>query len=499
MTMRSINRLLLASAVASTPLPMSAAVGAQEPSVAVMQAALRSVGRVVAEDCGETAERTATAFVWSDDETLVTARHVVAGCALISVTLESTGQTYTASPKRELANRDLVLLRTDKPMGVAPLSAAGGLPDVGSRLVAIGYPVGVPTSDSKMLDVTVRNTPPGSKLADMLPAELGKQVASSGKFAMDTAILRLDGNLLPGHSGAPLIDAAGNVRAIGSGGLQNGAGGVVWAVRADYLDELAAGPAITSVAAEPEDSNLRFAHQRPQSDEKSVTCGTAVFVYSRSLSLADLYVSSDDKMGLQQLAVTANTSLGSSVGERFDIWVDRDTGASLAVPAGRSISVGDGGRCEVEASPHVRMAIQATDTPATDPAKRQMQVQLASVTFEAWLASQAEGPYATDPSFSYVMPMQRPDGFVVRRVAYFRNSPVSLSSVQVDYAFVTHMARGNRYYGVASIRSGLVVDVNNMQSCGVNPNSSTCVTEREKFRDWSRSSLAVHLATIPPI
>lgn len=493
----SLRHVLISGTVA-VALPMPVTVDAQ-PSVDVMQAAQRSVARIMAEDCGNTPVRTATAFVWKDSQTLVTARHVVAGCKRIRVSLESTGKTYTVSPRRELAARDLVLLRSDQPLEVAPLNAAGGLPDVNSKVVVIGYPIGVPTSDSKMLDVTVRNVPPGSTLADLLPDGLRDQVEFSDTFALDTHILRLDGNLLLGHSGAPLLDAEGNVRAIGSGGLQNGAGGVVWAVRADYLAELAEGPEISAVAAEQDNSTIKFAYQQAGGGTHAVNCGPASFVFSRTSSLADLYLSSDDKTGLQQLATGANITLGASAVEKFDIWVDRLSGASLAVPAGKQIVAGDGGVCTVAVAPHVEMVVQVNDIPSPDPMLRQQQVQLASMSFETWLAGKASGPLATDPGSSYHAPMVRPDGFVVRRAGYFRNIAVSLDTMQPDYVFVTHMARGNRYYGVASMRRGLTVNTNNMQSCSVTPNGEACMSEKVKFQGWSRSALAIHLATIPPI
>lgn len=473
---------------------------AQEPSSSTMQLVARSVGRVVAKQCGDTPVRVGTGFLWQNNQTLVTARHVIAGCSDIQVAFAATGQAVTAVPKRELRGRDLVLLRVSAPVNVPPLQAAAGLPPVGSKVAVLGFALGAPTLDDKMLDVTVANAPPGSKLADMLPPSLQDMLRASGELELDTDVLRLDGNLLPGHSGAPLIDGSGRVRAIGSGGLQNGAGGVVWALRADYLNELTNAPETAAVQAADHNSGLSFAYQSEQNSLRKVRCGSSNFTFSRTVPLSVLYETSDDKVGLQQLAAVSNMAELAAGAVRYDVWVDADTGASVTVPAGKHLVANTDGTCSAAVSAQVDMIITALPVTGSTAVEKYQQVQAGSSGFEMSLSSKFQTPLMTDPSYTYLAPVTRADGFTVRRAAYVRNSPGStMNELRSDYAFVTHMTRGSRYYGIASLRRNFVVDLAKYQACAAAPQGRGCKAIKDSFRDWSISAVAVHLATMPPL
>ncbi|WP_429593051.1 S1 family peptidase [Sphingomonas zeicaulis] len=465
-----------------------------------MEHAAQSVGRVIARGCTSAPQRTGTAFLWQDAQTVVTARHVVAGCSAIQVSFPSAGLVRSASPTRQLREHDLVLLRLDSPVGLEPLQASFGLPMVGSHLAVLGFALGAPTLDSKSLEVTLANSPPGSRLIDMLSATMQDTLRASGELNLESNVLRLDGNLLPGHSGAPLIDAAGRVRAIGSGGLQNGAGGIVWALRADYLGDLASGAVITTVEAVESVSGLSFAYQEVQSTVRRATCGAATFAFSRTLPLTALYETADDKLGLQQLAVVANNADFVTGTAAYDIWLDEENGASIAVPTGSLLVATGGEQCVVNVSPEVQMRITATDLPSTNEFIRWQQVEAAATAFTQSVASQFAIPLMPDPGFTYAMPLNRPsDGFVVRRWAYSRMSPgYRMNEVNSEYLFITNMARQNRFYGIASLRRNFLIDILTAQNCQVRPDADGCSNLRQHFMHWSASSLAVHLATIPP-
>ena len=65
-----------------------------------------------------------------------------------------------------------------------------------------GFALGQPTRDTHPLRLTFANTEAPS-LSDVLPDAERADIRKVGFPALDTQVLRLDGNLLPGHSGAP--------------------------------------------------------------------------------------------------------------------------------------------------------------------------------------------------------------------------------------------------------------------------------------------------------
>lgn len=476
-------------------ISLSTAASAQAPSPAVLQALLRDVGQVIASGCGG-GSRTGTAFVWPDSSRMVTARHVVAGCSAIRVQFPG-GASFTARPERELADRDLVLLRLNAPSGRQPLRIRTSPPPIHSQVAAVGYALGAPTPDDKLLTVTVANSPPGAKLADMLPARFRQELLQSNALKLDTAILRLDGNLVSGHSGAPLISSDGAVVAIGSGGLQDGAGGLVWAVRTSYLPALQQQGIITSVAALQRTTGLVYADQAPQAVVRTQQCGSFTLSLARTVPLSTLSRDSDDQRGLGQLLNTIGASLDERGGDMFDVWVDLASGAAIPLPRGTVLHNGPVG-CIASLSPTVGFNIVTVRAEGDDQQAQQMQVQAASVAFEQALASGLPG-LVNDPSFTYQVPVTRPDGFIANRKGASRNFQISPDRVQTDYVFLTHMTRGQTYVGVSAIRMNMTVNMREAMACGQNIQAPNCASFRADFRDWARAAAAVHLATIPPI
>ncbi len=501
-SVRGIGRvkcIALFSCAAAALLSSSTTVTAQVPSAAVMNLAKRSIARVRARNCGVNPERVATGFLWRDNITLVTARHVIAGCSSISVIFPATGQSFRAFPSRQLRSQDLASLRLEQATGLPPLEIRETLPGVGSKIAAIGFALGAPTADSKLLDVTLANTPPGSKLADMLPDSFRNLLERSGELDVNTGILRLDGNLLPGLSGAPLLAADGRVVGIGSGGLQNGAGGLVWAVRASYLSALAAQPTTSAVAPPIRTSGLAFAYQPEQGSVSSVACGDLSFNKSRSVSLSSLYDGSDDRLGLQQLTSGMGIKQQELPSIIFDIWIDSDSGASVALPQGVVLRQ-SGEKCIASLTNGIEMVVRGFKVDGDTVPTRQQSVQFASLTFEQSLAKTFNSILAPDLGFTYLSPIFRPDGFVVRRAGYTLTRPTQNWGVlESDYVFTTHMSRGNRYIGIATTRRNFLLDNNAMQTCAQAPQGAPCLSVQKPFRVWANSVLAVHLGTMPPI
>lgn len=469
--------------------------GAQAPSPNLVAGAARNVGQVIASDCTNSGPRTGTAFVWPDPARVVTARHVVAGCRTVRVQFPG-GPSVTATPERELPQQDLLLLRLAAPSGRTPVAIGAALPPIHSRVAAVGYSVGAPTPDDKLLTVTVANREPGAQLRDMLPSHISAEIQRTGPWRLDTGILRLDGNLVSGLSGAPLFAADGRVVAIGAGGLADGSGGIVWAVRAMYLPRLQAAPAIAAVAALARPTRLAFADQAPRARRETVRCGRFDLTLSRTVPLSTLAASTDDPSGLQQLLATVSGAAQDLQAARYDVWVDLESGAAIPVPAGARLTSGPIG-CVAIVSPGIGLNIVTHRATSSNPAQAAADIQMFSQAFENSFVVPFPGGLQIDPAFTYRTPVVRPDGFIANRKAAGSNRMVGPNQLQAGYVFMTHMTRGGSYAGVSAIRQ-VVMPADEAQACMMS-NAQACQVIAPYLRDWAKAAVAVHMATIPPI
>lgn len=145
---------------------------------------------------------TGTAFFVSNKGELLTAAHVVQGCAQIDLVSESmpvTSAVLVASDARP----DLAVLRAVGPGGGHPsLSLASFEAREGDKFNVLGYAMG---SDVRRANAT------HIRLAD----------ATNPKLKSSKYVLVLDGRTELGDSGAPILDSAGNVAGLVRGGYDD--------------------------------------------------------------------------------------------------------------------------------------------------------------------------------------------------------------------------------------------------------------------------------------
>lgn len=182
-------------------------------------------------DCAyKPVERSQTGFRVRSVKGLVTALHGVADCRRI-----------TASSKEGLfLDQPLTIRKIDSDRDVALLSSPqldgaddGGFDVAGSiawespgTVKVYGHPYGIGSLETTL---SLRN-PPLKQLRDLLPAtplSILKERRSPNHLI---SVLNLQGDLLPGHSGAPILDLHGRVVAVASGGLKEGFVGISWAI-----------------------------------------------------------------------------------------------------------------------------------------------------------------------------------------------------------------------------------------------------------------------------
>jgi S1-C subfamily serine protease len=138
-----------------------------------------------------TAHDLGTGVIVADDGTILTANHVIAGGAAITVTFAdgttATAMVVAADPKRDIA----ALTPAKLPQVVVPATVGGGA-GVGAPVVAIGNPLGLTDSVSAGVVSGLDRT------AD----------TSNGRFS---GLIQFDASVNPGSSGGPLLDAHGLV------------------------------------------------------------------------------------------------------------------------------------------------------------------------------------------------------------------------------------------------------------------------------------------------
>jgi S1-C subfamily serine protease len=132
-----------------------------------------------------------TGVIVADNGTILTADHVVAGAAGITVTF-SDGTVASAVIASANKTMDIATLTPAKlPQPVVPASL-GGAADVGDAVVAIGNPLGL--TDSVSSGVV-------SGLDRSAQTDTGKR----------TGLIQFDASVNPGSSGGPLLDDRGMV------------------------------------------------------------------------------------------------------------------------------------------------------------------------------------------------------------------------------------------------------------------------------------------------
>lgn len=91
----------------------------------------------------------------------------------------------------------------------------------------IGRPLGLPENLATALSL---RRPALKALRDLVPPETAIALLDRRSPDPDQTVVSIDGVLLPGHSGAPILDSQNRVIAIGNGGLLGGPSGICWAI-----------------------------------------------------------------------------------------------------------------------------------------------------------------------------------------------------------------------------------------------------------------------------
>jgi trypsin-like peptidase len=173
--------------------------------------------------------RIQTGFLLEGTPGLVTALHGVTGCATVSARQPDQNSIAHKGlrPRSVDIEHDVVLLEGPT------LPSTGGLkphptslPGPGEVRV-VGHPAGIAGLWEMELQLASRTFMP---LSMVVTQELYPAIAKRASPGINIEVLGVNGNLQPGHSGAPILDSSRRVLGVASGGLGKGALGIGWAI-----------------------------------------------------------------------------------------------------------------------------------------------------------------------------------------------------------------------------------------------------------------------------
>jgi hypothetical protein len=188
--------------------------------------------RVTASQClhGPT-ERTQTGFTVKGIRGIFTALHGVADAGRIGAVSRASNRAFNSlqiskvEPERDVALLDSSELDGKDLPALRSASFSEGV-DPGP-LKVVGHPYGIDLIPTTGL--TLR-TPKLVQLRSLLTTDSLGPVQDRGSPFYKTKVLSIQGKLLPGDSGAPILDSQNRVLAIANGGLKGGLADISWAI-----------------------------------------------------------------------------------------------------------------------------------------------------------------------------------------------------------------------------------------------------------------------------
>jgi hypothetical protein len=336
------------------------------------QESAKSVVKIMSRFSGGKVE-SGSGFVWSQADYVVTALHVVAGALSITVYSETLKKEREADIIAVHQESDLALLKLKtNDLALAPLKLSSAPPNLKEEHYIWGYPRDVNSmqGDDIRFSLSLNQQPTLGNIFKS-QAHFESVVGKQGYPQYQAKILRVSSSIQPGHSGAPIFDKSGVVVGIGDGGLHQGIARINWAIPAQtYLAGLPASK--DPKPAEPSRQANLYSAPLANPVEVKIGAGKKGTAQSRnggdgqhalylawSAPLSDILETAEegDAKDIQALELPDLSQV------MIDVYEDHETGATIAVPQGTTLSFNPEDRM-VEArsaSGQVRMFVQIVD------------------------------------------------------------------------------------------------------------------------------------------
>jgi hypothetical protein len=424
----------------------------------------------------------ASGFIWNSSDRIVTSLHVVDKGNSYSVYYQGAGVTRTAIVEKILTDADLALLKVDNAPQMPILNISRVAPDIGDEIYALGFGVNAPKVNSIILRVKYG----GRCLRDNVDEKIIRKIEQNGYPSVDMEVANFEGNLVPGTSGAPIVNSTGDVVAIADGGLEKGAIGICWGIPARNLNNLH-----NSVSQRlPESSRVQelFGVELNANIGETIRGQNAELTKERTRSFLQIASSADDQLGLSQLSAVLGFDQPNFI---FDIYQDFTSGATVVVPQGANIQQDEGKWLLTFNNDRFEMHMQLIRVSSMQ------ELNAKSILFEQSIASlQQTYQWQIDRSFSYQFLQTRFDGMMVNRKAatgYIYNQ-VYNTFLQDKYLFETLAARNNLLIAYVAINKDVTLQtLQAEQFCFQGGSHERCPQLFADRRLWAQMVLAVHL------
>lgn len=470
------------------------------PSFQVREAVLKSLVYVRASNCSDNTDRAGSGFALDGPGTIITAHHVVGGCRNIRVTYEGlpaqTQRSWPATIQRVLSAGDLALVSVAAPPSVPALKLAPPPPDPNRTYAGFGYQNAQLTAGDQLVTFSTG----ARRLSDILPNEARKELErNNSAINFDRAVLRFNVALQPGMSGGPIIDANGRVIGIVAGGLKAGAAPASWGWPSEWISSLQTSTEQTSQNVTIASSYYTLSEMNAEAaaiqSDRNITCGVLTFSYRGTREFPDIARSSDDQQRLQYIMAVSTRPLSEIESLKFDIWVHKQSGATVVTPAGYPLTQ-QGDVCTVRSSSGPFSQV-VWGTRATDP----MQVQQVSQQFELGIMF-PRAPYQYGFQLDFALttqgPQLRENGMVFNRKGFTQPKAQWVPGMPPPpfaHTFETLIAKTGTFLGVGTINDDLPPALQLcIQTRGQAPG---CASVVQHVREWTHFILATQLSTYP--
>jgi Trypsin-like peptidase domain len=179
----------------------------------------------------EPSQRTQTGFVVKGTRGIFTALHGLVDAKHIGAVSEAAKEAFSglkismADPELDVALLDSKELDGKNLLGLESIKFSETV-DPGP-LKVIGHPYGIDIMPTNGLSLRSQKL---VELRSLLTTDSNRPVQDRNSPSYKAKVLSIQGRLLPGDSGAPILDARNRVLAIANGGLKGGFAGISWAV-----------------------------------------------------------------------------------------------------------------------------------------------------------------------------------------------------------------------------------------------------------------------------